>query len=236
MFPYFYFDLTYLLFLAPAMILAFIAQAWIRSAYASGMQQRAKMTGAQAARHILDQNGLHDIPIEESPGQMSDHYSPQERVVRLSTEVYRTPSLTAVGIAAHEVGHALQHAFGYLPLQLRNIAVPLANFGSPIGMLLLFVGIGFGMTPFGKMLAWAGVLLFSGVVMFQLVNLPVEFNASTRAKQQLVQLGIVDTYEMGPVRSVLTAAALTYVAAALQSLMQLMYFLMILTGGSRSRE
>lgn len=236
MFPYFYFDLKYLLFLAPAMILAFVAQAWIRSAYAGGMQRRAKMTGAEAARYILDQNGLHDIPIEETPGQMSDHYSPGERVVRLSTEVYRTPSLTAVGIAAHEVGHALQHAFGYLPLQLRNIAVPLANFGSPIGMMLLFAGIGFGMTPFGYYMAWAGVLLFSSVVMFQVINLPVEFNASTRAKQQLVNLGIVDSSEMSPVRSVLTAAALTYVAAALQSLMQLMYFLMILTGGSRSRD
>jgi len=218
------------------MILAFIAQAWIKSAYARGMQLRAKMTGAEAARHILDQNGLHDVPVQETPGQMSDHYSPQERVVRLSTEVYRTPSLTAVGIAAHEVGHALQHAFGYLPLVLRNIAVPLANFGSPIGMLLLFAGIGFGLTPFGKMLAWAGVLLFSGVVVFQVINLPVELNASTRGKQQLVQLGIVDSQEMGPVRSVLTAAALTYVAAALQSLMQLAYFLMILTGGSRSRD
>jgi Zn-dependent membrane protease YugP len=103
-------------------------------------------------------------------------------------------------------------------------------------MLLLFAGIGFGLTPFGKMLAWAGVLLFSGVVVFQVINLPVEFNASTRGKQQLVQLGIVDSQEMGPVRSVLTAAALTYVAAALQSLMQLAYFLMILTGGSRSRD
>lgn len=235
-FPYFYFNPLYLLFLAPAMILAFIAQTWIRSAYSSGMQQRAKMTGAEAARYILDQNGLHDIPIQETPGQMSDHYSPGERVVRLSSEVYRTPSLTAVGIAAHEVGHALQHAFGYLPLQLRNIAVPLANFGSPIGMLLLFAGIGFGMTPFGKMMAWAGVVLFSGVVIFQVINLPVEFNASTRGKQQLVDLGIVDAYEMGPVRSVLTAAALTYVAAALQSLMQLLYFLMILMGGSRSRD
>src|SRR4051794_2686520 len=236
MLPYFYFDPIYLLFLAPAMILAFIAQTWIQSAYSRGMQLQASMTGAQAARHILDQNGLHDIPVEETPGQMSDHYSPGEKIVRLSTEVYRTPSLAAVGIAAHEVGHALQHAFGYVPLALRNIAVPLANFGSPIGMMLLFAGIGFGLTPFGKTLAWVGVLLFSGVVLFQVVNLPVEFNASTRGKQQLVQLGIVDASEMPPVRNMLTAAALTYVAAALQSLMQLLYFLMILTGGSRSRN
>jgi len=236
MFPYFYFDPMYLLFIAPAMLLAFFAQAWIHSAYARGMQQGARMTGAEAARTILDKNGLLDIPVEETHGQMSDHYSPTERVVRLSSEVYRTPSLTAVGIAAHEVGHAMQHAFGYLPLALRSIAVPLAQFGSPIGMLLLFAGIGFGLTGFGQTLAWLGVALFSGVVVFQLINLPVEFNASTRGKQQLVQLGIVDSYEMGPVKSVLTAAALTYVAAALQSLMQLLYFLMILTGGSRSRE
>lgn len=230
------FDPMYFIFIAPAMLLAFIAQAWIRSAYARGMQVHARMTGAEAARYILDKNGLHDIPIEETYGQMSDHYSPSERVVRLSTEVYRTPSLTAVGIAAHEVGHALQHAFGYVPLALRNIAVPLAQFGSPIGMLLLFAGIGLGLSGLGGYFAWAGIILFSGVVVFQIINLPVEFNASTRAKQQLVQLGVVDAAEMGPVRSVLTAAALTYVAAALQSLMQLLYFLMIIMGGSRSRD
>jgi uncharacterized protein len=233
MLPYMYFDPLYLLFIAPALILAFVAQIWIQSAYSRGMQYRAKMSGAQAARHILDQHGLHDVPVEETPGQMSDHYSPSERVVRLSSEVYRTPSMTAVGIAAHEVGHALQHAFGYIPLTIRNIAVPLAQFGSPLGMLLLFAGIGFSMTPFGRMLAWAGVAVFSGVVFFQVINLPVEFNASTRAKQQLVQLGIVDASEMGPVRSVLTAAALTYVAAALQSLLQVLYFVMILMGGRR---
>jgi uncharacterized protein len=227
--------LMYLLFLAPAFILAMIAQAWIRSAYAKGMEVRAKMTGAEAARYILDKHGLFDIPIEETPGQLSDHYSPTERVVRLSPEVYRTRSLTAVGIAAHEVGHALQHAFGYLPLVLRNVAVPLARFGSPLGMLLLFAGIGLGLGGLGGYFAWAGVILFSGVVVFQVINLPVEFNASSRAKQQLVELGIVDAYEMGPVRNVLTAAALTYVAAALQSLLQLMYFVMILMGG-RSRS
>ena len=214
------------------MLLAFVAQAWIRSAYSKGMQMRAQMTGAEAARYILDKNGLQDIPVQETPGQMSDHYSPGERVVRLSPEVYRTPSLTAVGIAAHEVGHALQHAYGYIPLVLRNIAVPVANFGSPIGMVLLFAGIGFGLTQ----LAWLGVLLFSAVVVFQVINLPVEFNASTRAKDQLVQLGIVDSREMGPVKSVLTAAALTYVAAALQSVMTLLYYVMLLTGGGRSRE
>ena len=232
----FYFNPMYFVFLAPAMLLAFIAQTWIRSAYARGMQMRAQMTGAEAARYILDKNGLHDLPVEETPGQMSDHYSPNERVVRLSSEVYRTPSLTAVGIAAHEVGHALQHAYGYVPLALRNIAVPLARFGSPVGMILMFLGIGLGLSRLGGYFAWAGLLLFSGVVIFQVINLPVEFNASTRGKQQLVQLGIVDAQDMGPVRSVLTAAALTYVAAALQSLMQLMYFLMLIMGGSRSRN
>src|SRR5687768_6950269 len=157
------FDLRYFIFLAPAMLLAFIAQAWIRSAYGKGMQLQARMTGAEAARYILDKNGLHDIPIEETPGQMSDHYSPSERVVRLSPEVYRTPSLTAVGIAAHEVGHALQHAFGYLPLVLRNIAVPVAQFGSPIGMLLMFAGIGLGLSKLGGTLAWIGIILFSEI-------------------------------------------------------------------------
>src|SRR5688500_4733816 len=168
------FDPMYFLFLAPAMLLAFIAQGWIRSAYGRGMELRARMTGAEAARFILKQNGLHDIPVEETPGQMSDHYSPQEKVVRLSPEVYRTPSLTAVGIAAHEVGHALQHAFGYLPLTLRTIAVPLAQFGSPVGMLLMFAGIGLGLSKLGGTLAWIGIVLFSGVVIFQLITLPVE--------------------------------------------------------------
>ena len=119
---------------------------------------------------------------------------------------------------------------------LRNIAVPVAQFGSPIGMLLMFAGIGLGLSKLGGTLAWIGLVVFSGVVIFQIINLPVEFNASTRAKQQLVQLGIVDAQEMGPVRSVLTAAALTYVAAALQSLAQLLYFLMLISGGSRSRD
>jgi Zn-dependent membrane protease YugP len=223
------FDPLYLLFIAPAMLLAFIAQGWIQVAYSRASQLQASMTGAQAARRILDQNGLIDVPVEEVPGQLSDHYDPSARVVRLSTDVYRRPSLAAVGIAAHEVGHAMQHAFGYVPLALRNLAVPAASFGSGLGMILLFAGIGFGLTK----LAWLGVIVFSGVVVFQVINLPVEFNASTRAKQELVRLGIVDASDMGPVRSVLTAAALTYVAATLQTIMQLLYYITILNGRSR---
>jgi Zn-dependent membrane protease YugP len=226
----------YFLWLAPAMLLAFIAQTWIRSAYARASQLRATMTGAEAARYILDKNGLVDIPVEETPGQMSDHYDPGDKVVRLSTEVYHSPSLASVGIAAHEVGHAMQHAFGYLPLVLRNLAVPLARFGSPIGMLMLLFGIGMIGSSFGRTLAWGGVALFGTVAIFQIINLPVEFNASTRGKQQLVQLGIVDANEMAPVRSVLTAAALTYVAATLQSVLQVLYYASLLMGAGRRRD
>lgn len=234
--PMLYFDPMYFLWLAPALLLAFVAQMWIKSAYATASQIRAKMTGADAARTILAKNGLMDIPVVEVAGHLTDHYDPSEKVVRLSTEVYRSPSLAAVGIAAHEVGHAMQHAFGYLPMTLRSLAVPLAQFGSPVGMLMLMFGIGLGLSGFGRTLAWGGIALFSGAVIFQVINLPVEFNASTRGKQQLVALGIVDAQDMPPVRNVLTAAALTYVAATLQSLLQVLYFASLLMGGGGQRR
>jgi uncharacterized protein len=227
-----YLDFSLLLWIAPALILGLIAQAWISSAYARAGQLRARMTGAQAARMILDSNGMHDIPVEETSGHLSDHYDPATRVVRLSTQVYRQPSLAAVGIAAHEVGHAIQHAVGYVPLVLRNAAVPLANFGGNFGMMLLMAGIVMKLTFLG----WAGILLFGGVVLFQLINLPVEFNASSRAKRQLVDLGIVDASDMAPVKSVLWAAALTYVAATLQSLLTFLYYASFFLGGSRQRN
>jgi Zn-dependent membrane protease YugP len=218
-----------LLFLAPALILAVIAQFWIRSAYTRGHNIPATMSGYAAARRILDAAGLQGVEIEAIPGSLSDHYDPRQKVLRLSADNYHGRSLAAVGIAAHEAGHAIQDAVGYLPLVVRNLAVPAASFGSGASFFLLLLGFAFQLTG----LILLGVLAFSAVVFFQLVNLPVEFNASNRAKALLVEEGIVNQYEMGPVNSVLNAAALTYVAATLQAVLQLLYFVLHFVGGRR---
>jgi Zn-dependent membrane protease YugP len=229
MFMPYYFNLEMLLFLAPALILAMIAQFWIHSAYAKGQKVPAKMSGFMAARRILDAAGLHNVAVEAIPGQLSDHYDPRAKVLRLSADNYHNHSLAAVGIAAHEAGHAVQDAVGYLPLVVRNLAVPAANFGSGAAMFLLLGGFFFQWTG----LILMGIIAFSAVVLFQVVNLPVEFNASSRAKTLLVEQGIVNQYDMGPVNNVLNAAALTYVAATLQSILQLLYYVMVFTSGRR---
>jgi len=224
-----FFDPLYFILIAPALLLGLWANFRVRSTYARASQMRASLSGAAAARYILDSAGLQDVPVEVTPGELSDHYSPAERVIRLSPDVYRGNTLAAVGIAAHEAGHAIQHARAYAPLVFTQAIVPVAGFGSNIGFLALLFGIGLGL----QWLAWAGVILFSAVVLFQLVNLPVEFNASNRAKQQLVALGIVPREEMAYVNKVLNAAALTYVAATLQAVLTLFYYLLLVTGRSR---
>jgi len=211
---------TYLLFLAPAMLLAFWAQMKVKSSYASAAKIPARMSGAAAAREILHRAGLYDIDIEQVPGVLSDHYDPRHKVLRLSKDVYHGQSLASVGIAAHEVGHAIQDARNYMPLVVRNAAVPAANFGSSFSMILLMIGAILGFPT----LIWIGVLFFGAVVFFQIVNLPVEFDASARAKDQLVELGIINDHELPHVRKVLSAAAMTYVAATLQSVMTLAYY------------
>lgn len=223
------FDPMYFLFLAPAILLALWAQMRVHSAYAAAQQLPASLSGAAAARHVLDSAGLNDVAIEQIPGQLSDHYDPREKVLRLSPDVYQNHTLAAVGIAAHEAGHAIQDAAHYAPLAIRNAAVPVASFGSGFSMILFFIGM---LVPWLGWLMWAGIALFAGVVFFQLVNLPVEFNASTRAKDQLVALDIVDQQGLVEVRKVLDAAAWTYVAATLQALMTLLYLLMR-AGGRR---
>ncbi len=225
-----FFDPMYFLFIAPAVLLGLWAQFRIHSSYAQAQQMPAPLSGAAAARHILDSAGLTDVGIEEIPGQLSDHYDPREKVLRLSSDVYRSRSLAAVGIAAHESGHALQDAQAYAPLVVRNAAVPVAGFGSNIGVLLIILGAVFNMNP---MLIWIGIALFATVVVFQLVNLPVEFNASARAKAQLVSLGVINREELVYVNKVLSAAALTYVAATLQAVLTLLYYMMRFTGGDR---
>ncbi len=229
----FYFDPWYFIIIAPALLLAFGAQWMVKSAYAKMSRVAASMTGAQAARRILDSNGLYDVPIEQVPGELSDHYDPRDKVLRLSPHVFQGNSMASVGIAAHEAGHALQDAKHYAPLVLRNMAVPVASFGSSFGTILLMVGMGMtiymaGNAAGGGIGAWiflAGILLFAATVVFQLVNLPVEFDASSRAKTELVNLGIVSGPDLKYVSQVLNAAALTYVAATLQAVLTLAYYI-----------
>lgn len=227
-----FFDPLYLLFIAPALLLAAYAQMRISATYAAARQEPSRLSGAAAARYLLDSAGLEQVAIEQVPGHLSDHYDPRDKVLRLSPEVYQTNSLAAVGIAAHEAGHAIQDAERYAPLVIRNAAVPAASFGSSGGLLLLILGLVFRMEP----IIWIGIGLFATVVFFQIINLPVEFNASSRAKALLVSHSIVPPQEMVYVDKVLNAAALTYVAATLQAILTLAYYLMIVLGGRRSDE
>jgi len=218
-------DPLYLIMIAPAMILAIWAQTRVHSAYskASRMRTRSGMSGAEAAYRILQNFGLqHDVGIEMSQGMLSDHYDPRRKVLRLSPDVYQGRSLAAVGIAAHEVGHAIQDARQYAPLSIRNAIVPLAGFGSNSAFILFFVGLFFQL----PILMQAAIFVFGAVVAFQLINLPVEFNASARAKALLPSLGIISEDERQPVARVLNAAAMTYVAATLTAVVTLLYFIL----------
>jgi Zn-dependent membrane protease YugP len=231
-----FFDPLYFVFLAPAILLGLWAQARVRSAFAEASQVRAPMSGAQAARMVLDSAGLNDVRIEPVQGFLSDHYDPREKVLRLSPQVYQSSSMAAVGVAAHEAGHALQDARQYAPLVLRNLAVPVANFGGGLSWILIFLGAVLSAgsaAAIGVSLVWVGIGLFAGVVVFQLINLPVEFDASRRAKIQLAELGIVSGPDQVYVSRVLDAAAWTYVAGTLQAVMTLLYFIMRF-GGSRN--
>jgi uncharacterized protein len=221
--------MNYLLWMAPALLLAMWAQWKVRGTYAAAAEVPARLSGAAAARHILDSAGLQNVAIEPIAGQLTDHYDPSAK------GVYGSRSAAAVGIAAHEAGHALQDAHRYAPLVIRNLAVPAANFGGSIGMLLLMVGVGMayqGIAAGGPLII-LGIIGFACVAAFQLINLPVEFDASNRAKQLLVSHGIVGNQEMVYVNSVLNAAAWTYVAATLQSVLTVLYYVMHFTGGGR---
>lgn len=236
----YFFDPIYLLFIAPAALLALWAQFRVKSTYAHAgqMPSRRGLSGADAARTILDSNGLQHVNIECVQGFLSDHYDPRHEVLRLSPDVFDGHSLAAVGIAAHEAGHAIQKARHYGPLAIRNGLVPLAATGGQISMLLIMVGFGlmYAAGGMGRGVLLAGIALFAVTVIFQIVNLPVEFDASRRAKLALVESGIISQDELPPVRQVLSAAALTYVAATLAAIMQLIYFLWRagLLGGRRS--
>jgi Zn-dependent membrane protease YugP len=217
-----FYDFGVLLFTLPAILLGMWAQYRVKATYAAASRVRANLSGAAAARHILNSAGLYDVGIEMVHGRLSDHYDPRSRVLRLSSEVYSQPSQAAVGIAAHEAGHAIQHAANYAPLTIRNAAVPAANFGSTAAIWLCLGGMLMDFAP----LLLLGIIAFSAVVFFQLINLPVEFDASNRAKRLLVEHQIVPQNEMVHINKVLNAAALTYVAATLQSVLTLVYYIM----------
>jgi Zn-dependent membrane protease YugP len=220
-------------------ILGLIAQSAVQGRFKKYSQVRnfRGLTGAQAAREILDSNGLSNVTIEEVQGRLSDHYDPRTQTLRLSSEVARVPSIAAVGVAAHEAGHALQHASGYAPLQLRSALVPAVQFGSWLGPIIILVGLALqalmGLVELGNAIAWLGLLLFGMVAVFSLITLPVELNASARAKKLLYQYNIVDQRELGGVNKVLNAAAWTYVVAALAALVQVLYWASLVMGSRR---
>ena len=223
-----WFDPIYYVFLSPAILLMMWAQWRVRSSFQSGSRVPARLSGAAAARYILDQSGCHNVGIEQTHGTLSDHYDPRQRVLRLSQDVYHGHNAAAVGIAAHEAGHALQHANNYAPLIVRNAAVPAAQAGPIAFMVLLVLGFIFS----SPALIQLGIAAYAMVFVFQLINLPVEFDASFRAKRLLTEYGIVDGEGDSAVRSVLNAAAWTYVAAALQTLLIVLYYLMRFGGMS----
>jgi Zn-dependent membrane protease YugP len=218
------FDFRYLLFMLPAMVLAGLATLYTKSTFGKYSRVRAGsgMTGAQAARSLLDANGLHGVAIEPVQGFLSDHYDPANRTLRLSPGVYGSPSLSAIGVACHEAGHALQHASGYAPLALRSGLVPLTKFGSSASYIFFILGFILSSPSLIKI----GVVLFSLVVVFALVTLPVEWNASARAKRLMERAGIVSQQERAVAGRVLNAAFMTYVASAFTALMTLLYYLL----------
>ena len=223
-------DVYYMIFVLPAMILAFYAQSKVSTTFAkySKVYSGRGMTAAEVARKILNLNGLSDIPVERVAGNLTDHFDPRTRVVRLSDSTYSSTSVGAIGVAAHEVGHAVQHAKGYVPIKVRNAIVPVAQFSSYLAWPLAIIGIIVG----NSSLANFGILLFSATVAFQLITLPVEFNASTRAIKTLDENFILEGDELKGARKVLSAAALTYVAAAAVAIGNLLRLLM-LTGRRR---
>ncbi len=225
-----FYDPTYIILL-PAILLALYAQTRVKSTYAkyAKVGNHRGMTGADAARMILNRNGLSDVRIERTPGNLTDHYDPRTNVVRLSEGVYDSASIAAVGIAAHEVGHAIQHNKGYVPIKLRNTVLPVAQIGSTLALPLIILGI---IISSFQMLIPIGILMYTAVVAFQLITLPVEFNASRRAVNTVYELGCLSEEETKGAKKVLSAAALTYVAAAASAILQLLR-LVLIAGGSR---
>lgn len=229
--PLFFYDYWYVILVVPMIIFSLIMSANVKGTYSKykTVRNRSGITGAEAARRILLENGITDVRIEVCGGELTDHYNPRTNVVSLSADVFNSTSVAAVGIAAHEVGHVCQHYSGYAPIKIRNAVLPVANIGSSLSIPLIILGIFLSFKP----LVMAGVIAFAAVVLFQLVTLPVEFNASSHAMKSLVSCGILSSDETSGTRKVLSAAAMTYVAALAVSLAQLLRLILIARSNNR---
>jgi len=228
----YFFDPNYFIFMIPAFILMAITSGYVRSSYKKWSQVRVSsgLTGAQAAERLISSGGLYGVQVAGTQGELSDHYDPRDKTLYLSKGVYQAPSVAAVAIAAHELGHAKQDAEGYFPMRMRSFLVPAVNIGSNLGWVLIMIGLFLRITQ----LAWLGVFVFSAGAVFALATLPVEFNASARAKELLFTTGIIQTEEeRRGVNRVLNAAALTYVAGLVTAVLQLLYFVTLVGGGRR---
>jgi len=228
----FYFSPTYLMYMIPAFILMGLTSWYVKSSYNkwSRVQAQSRLTGTQAAQQLISAGNLYGVKVQGTAGNLTDHYDPRNKTLYLSQGVANAASVAAVAIAAHELGHAMQDAEGYFPLKVRAALVPAVNIGSNLGWILIMIGLLLRFTE----LAWLGVIVFSGGAVFALATLPVELNASARAKQLLVQTGIIQTnQEQRGVNAVLNAAALTYVAGLVTAILQLLYYVSLVSGGRR---
>ena len=234
----FYIDWTYIVLVLPFMILSLVASAKVNSSFKrySEVHSKRGLSAVDAARRVLQANGVTDVAIEQVSGHLTDHFDPKANVIRLSDSVYGSTSVAAIGVACHEAGHAVQHAVGYVPVKIRTAIVPITNIGSKLSIPLIFIGIALSyLGEFYSYIAYVGVALFSLCVIFQLVTLPTEFNASRRAIKARSENGILDEQELKGAKKVLSAAAMTYVAALAVAVMQLLR-LLIIVGNSRRRR
>lgn len=237
----FIWDPTYILYMLPGLILTLLAQWWVKSTYSkwSKVRNDAGVSGAEAARQLMTQGGIRDVSLEGVQGEMSDHYDPRSRTLRLSQGVAQKQSVAALAIAAHEIGHAVQDHVQYLPMRLRSALVPAVNIGSNLGVWMIMGGLllrGLLGTQLATQIAWVGVFFFAGGAVFAFATLPVELNASSRAKKLLQQSGLITSKkEREGVNSVLTAAAFTYVAGLAAAILQLLYFVTLVSGMGRRR-
>ncbi len=229
---YYFYDARYMAMLIPVLLITLYAQFKVSSTFNrySRIANSRHLTGAQAAAEVLRRHGVYDVRIERVRGNLTDHYDPRTNVIRLSDSVYDSPTIAAVGVAAHEAGHAVQYAVGYVPIQIRAAIIPLTQVGSQVGIVLLILGL---ILSF-ESLFFIGIVLFSFTTLFQLVTLPVEFNASRRAMETIRSGGLLNDQEANGARKVLSAAALTYVAALLMSIVQLLRYVMLFSGRRRN--
>lgn len=236
---FYYMDWTYVVLVLPAILLAMISNIRVNSVFQkySKVRNSRGLTGAQAAQMVLRENGLSDVRVEHISGTLNDHYDPRTRVISLSDAVYGSDSCAAVGVACHEAGHAIQHAENYAPLAFRNAIIPVTNIGSRLAVPLIIVGLilAGASSLIGTYIAYAGIACFGLTTLFQLITLPTEFNASSRAMTALKEGNILDKEELGASRKVLSAAAMTYVAALAVSLAQLLRFVILINNSSRRR-